>query len=137
MRKFVVLMLGLVGLLALAACTQSASVKQAVAEGTIVPMNTEETIAVYSGNSEVWPGKGAAYYQEDGTLLGIWKGDKVQGTWRVENDVRCQDVVEWGGEWCHKLYLREDGVIVGHRVGTDTLTPEGDVRFEPGNQVPE
>ncbi len=137
MRKCVVLMLGLAGLLALAACTQSVSVEQAVAEGTIVPLNTEETIAVYSGNSEVWPGKGAAYYQEDGTVLGIWKGDKIQGTWWVENDMRCYDVVEWDGEWCHKMYRREDGVFVGHRVGSDTLSKEGTWRIEPGNQVPE
>ena len=72
---------------------------------------------------------------EDGTLLGIWKGDKVQGTWWVENDIRCYDVEKWGGEWCHKYYLRE-GEIVGHRVGTDTIK-EGAFRIEPGNQVPE
>ena len=125
----------LAGLLAIAACesTQSVSLEQAVAEGTMVRMTTEEIRTAITGNSEGWPGKGAAYYREDGTLLGIWKGDEAQGTWWVEDDVRCYDVEEWGGEWCHEFYLRGDEIVLS-RQGTGGI---GSNRIEPGNQLPQ
>ena len=132
MTKVMGFAVGLAGLLAIAAC-ESASLEQGVAEGTLVRMNTEEILAAITGNSEVWPGKGAGYYQEDGTLLGIWKGDEAQGTWWVENDVRCYDVEEWGGEWCHEFYLRGDEIVLS-RQGTGGI---GSNRIEPGNQLPQ
>ncbi len=85
---------GIVCIAAVAGCAAN-SASKGVEEGTLVPMNTEEILAAVTGNSEVWPGSGAGYYQEDGTFLGIWKGDEAQGPWWVENDVRCYDVEEW------------------------------------------
>ena len=119
-------------LVAVAGCAPQTAEKR-VAEGTLVPMNTEEILVAITGNSEVWTGHGAGYYQEDGTLLGIWDGDEADGNWWVENDVRCYDVEEWGGEWCHEFY-RQGAVIVLVRQGTDKILPN---QIQAGNRLPQ
>ena len=131
MRKIFGLALGLSGLLAIAACETPPTTQELVEQGALVPMTTDEILEAVTGNSEVWPGYGAGYYQEDGTFLGIWEGDEAQGPWWVENDIRCYDVEEWGGEWCHEFY-RQDGEIVLVRQGASKILPN---RIEEGNQL--
>ena len=129
MKRALGLGIGLFGLLAIAACAPST--KELVEQGELVPMTTDEILEAVTGNSEVWPGKGAGYYQEDGTFLGIWEGDEAQGPWWVENDVRCYDVEEWGGEWCHEFFRRGDEIVLV-RQGTDKILPN---RIEEGNKL--
>jgi len=131
MKRTFNLIITLFGLLAFAACAQSK--QDLVEKSELVPMSTDEILAAVTGNSEVWPGQGAGYYQEDGTFLGIWEGDKAQGPWWVENDIRCYDVEEWGGEWCHEFY-RQGEEIVLVRQGTNRILPN---KIEPGNQLPQ
>ena len=131
MKKFLGVTVGLIAMLAVAGCETSPSTQEMVDQGALVPMTTDEIMEAVNGNSEVWPGHGAGYYQEDGTFLGIWDGDEAQGPWWVENDVRCYDVEEWGGEWCHEFY-RQDGEIVLVRQGTSKILPN---RIEEGNKL--
>ena len=120
---------GLIGMLAIAACAPSA--KELVEQGELVPMTTDEILEAITGNSEVWPGNGAGYYQEDGTFLSIWKGDEGNGTWWVENDIRCYDVEKYGGEWCHEFYRQGDEIVLV-RQGTSKILSN---RIEEGNKL--
>ena len=123
--------IGLFSLIVIAGCETSPSTQEMVDQGALVPMTTDEIMEAVNGNSEVWPGHGAGYYQEDGTFLGIWDGDEAQGPWWVENDVRCYDVEEWGGEWCHEFYRQGDTIVLV-RQGTDKILPN---RIEEGNKL--
>ena len=131
MRKILGLALGLSGLLAIAACETPPSTQELVEQGALVPMTTDEIMEAVNGNSEIWIDHGAGFYQEDGVFKGHWDGDGAEGTWWVENDVRCYDVEEWGGEWCHEFY-RQDGEIVLVRQGTSKILPN---RIEEGNKL--
>ena len=131
MRKPVVAAVGLVAVLAVAACETPPSTQELVEQGELVRMTTDEISEAITGNSEVWPGQGAAYYQEDGTLLAIWEGDEAEGTWWVENDVRCYDVAEWGGEWCHEFYRRGEEIVLT-RQGKNKILPN---LIEEGNKL--
>ena len=122
---------GVIGMLAVAACETPPSTQELVEQGTLVPMTTDEIMEAVNGNSEVWPGRGAGFFQEDGVFKGHWDGEDAEGNWWVENNVRCYDVEEWGGEWCHEFY-RQNGEIVLLRQGTDKILPN---RIEEGNKL--
>ncbi len=131
MKKTLGLGIVLASFLAIAACETLPSVEELVEQGALVPMTTDEIMKAVNGNTEVWPGKGAGFYQKDGAFIGHWGGDTAAGTWWVENDIRCYDVEEWGGEWCHEFY-RQDGEIVLVRQGTSKILPN---RIEEGNKL--
>ncbi len=114
-------LLGFACLAAIAGCAASAS--KGVEEGRLERLGTDEIREVLTGRSENWPGQGSVYYKEDGTIENIWKGEETTGTWWAENDLRCYDVAEWGGESCHQLY-REGDKILFVRDGTDTIAPQ-------------
>jgi hypothetical protein len=118
-------------IIATTSCQALQSSSEPSKQDVLVPMTTEEIVETIAGNSELWLGHGAGYYQEDGSFFGNWDGREVHGSWRVENDVRCYDVEEWGGEWCHEFY-RQGEIIVLKRVGTDTILP---IQIEEGNRL--
>ena len=65
-------------------------------------LTKDEVLARVSGNTEEWS-KGAGHYAADGTLLGIWDGKDLEGSWAIkENGVMCITVEQWGNEEdCH------------------------------------
>ena len=129
MKTIIQFSLIVASMLVITACAPSA--KELVRQGQMVRMNSDEILIAIRGNSEVWPGRGAGYYQEDGMFKGHWDGDAAEGTWWVENDVRCYDVESWGGEWCHEFY-RKAGEIILLRQGTDKILSN---RIEKGNRL--
>ena len=119
MKKILGLVIGSVALLTIAACQTTPSTQEAVAAGTLTPMTTDEILELVTGKTITYP-NGREYHGEGGAFEGVWKGEPVEGTWWVENDVRCYDVEEWGGEWCHDFYWEEDQIVLG-RQGEDKL----------------
>ena len=113
--------LGILCIATVSGCANSAS--KGVEEGRLVRLNTEEIREVLIGHSENWPGQGSVYYKEDGTIENIWNGEETTGEWWTENDLRCYDVAEWGGQFCHELY-REGDKILFVRDGTDKIAPQ-------------
>ena len=77
-------------------------------------MNQIEMIELFSGNSLPWS-SGGAYYAPDGTLEIFWKGKKLTGKWRVNEEGRdCMIVPKWWkneekcvGQW----FFADDGYI--------------------------
>lgn len=120
MSKPVVAAVGLIAILSIAACKTTSSTQELVVQGELVRLTTDEIVEAVTGHSEVWPGRGSGYYNPNGRYEGIWDGDVVEGDWWVENDIRCYDVVDWGGEWCHELY-RDGDKVVFVRQGTDLV----------------
>lgn len=123
--------LGAIACSVITSCQELQSTPQSSEQTSLVPMTTDEILEAITGNSEVWPVHGAGYYRADGTFLGVWDGQEAEGTWWVENHVRCYDVAEWGGEWCHEFYRRGEEIVLV-RQGTDSILPN---RIEPGNKL--
>lgn len=73
-------------------------------------LNKEEALAHASNKTEEWT-KGAGFYAADGTLMAVWDGKKLSGTWRIkDNGEMCVTVEGWGDEGCHKYRVKGDAV---------------------------
>ena len=73
-------------------------------------LNKEEALAHASNKTEEWT-KGAGFYAADGTLMAVWDGKELSGTWRIkDNGEMCVTVEGWGDEGCHKYRVKGDAV---------------------------
>jgi len=81
----------------------------------------EETTALVMDKTIIWEGNGGAYYAPDYTLITMWDGERVEGTWSVGDDGGvCWQVPGWGttpcqyyfynGEELWTEYKKEDSV---------------------------
>jgi hypothetical protein len=128
--KFAPAVTGL-ALIALSACQTTESTQQAPANDDLQRLTGDEILAVIANKTLLY-GDGGDFYAADGSFTGLWKGQSAAGTWWVENDVRCYDVEEWGGEWCHEFYWEGDTLVLA-RQGEDKMLRG--VQLLDGNQL--
>ena len=119
----------------LTACTTAQEALQA--EGAVL-MSKAELETLLTGNTvEFLNGNGSSYYSQGGAYLAKWKGDLVDGTWRVtEDSVLCFTVEEWyeGKEECGSTYYKTDvGYTILTKKGTKFTKVAED--FTPGNSI--
>ena len=113
------LVLGLFSLTMIVGCEPEPSTQDLVEQGKLLKINNEELAELLTGRTLIGP-RGEEYHGEGGAFEGSWDGTVVQGTWRIDNDMRCFDVVEWGGELCHHFYREGDEIAI-MRAGKDEL----------------
>ena len=78
----------------------------------VVLFTKEETTAFVSGKTVVWGERQGAYYNPDGTLETIWDGEKVTGTWSVNDEGGvCWHVSGWGTTPCESYYQGTSGLM--------------------------
>lgn len=102
---------------------------QEVTKATDDYLNSDEVNDFVTGNTEEWT-KGAGYYSEDGSIVGIWEGKNINGSWVVkDNGEMCITVAAWGPEDCHR-YKSNNGEILLTYKGKSSLR-----EMKTGNQL--
>ena len=128
MAKKIISLIRLGVLVSIVALTTGIVKPEAAQDGS--PLNTEEIVALLSGNT-IKGESYALYYSEDGTVRGKEGSYQDTGKWTAENDTFCVRWSKWaqGKELCWKL--RKDG----NKIYRESVANSGDnvVTWYEGN----